>query len=151
MKVLGTSKILMTTRTRTVPTEAIVTTNLAHPVLLSWHDLIRLKVIDENFPLSANTVTTSTRLEILDAYPTVFQDTLDSKPMLTEKVHLFLKPNAVPYRVSAARQIPLRFREPAEACIKELLAKQVITPCHTPTEWCSPAFFVVKPLSLIHI
>ena len=90
MQVLGTSKILMITRSRTVPTEAIVTTNLAHPVLLSWHDLIRLKVIDENFPLSANTVTTSTRLEILDAYPTVFQDTLDSKPMLTEKVHLFL-------------------------------------------------------------
>ena len=65
--------------------------------------------------------------------------------MLTEKVHLFLKPNAVPYRVSAAKQIPLRFREPAEACIKELLAKNVITLCHTPTEWCSPAFFVVKP------
>ena len=36
-------------------------------------------------------------------------------------------------------------QEPAEACIKELLAKKVITPCHTPTEWCSPAFFVVKP------
>ena len=60
--------------------------------------------------------------------------------MLTEKV-----PNAVPYRVSAASQIPLRSREPAEACIKELLAKNIITPCHTPTEWCSPAFFVVKP------
>ena len=122
MKVLGTSKILMITRSRTVPTEAIVTTNLAHPVLLSWHDLIRLKVIDEHFPLSATTVAINTRLDILDAYPTVFQDSLDSTPMLTEKVHLFLKPNAVPYRVSAARQIPLRFREPAEACIKELLA-----------------------------
>ena len=57
MQVLGTSKILMITRSRTVPTEAMVTTNLAHPVLFSWHDLIRLKVIDENFPLSANTVT----------------------------------------------------------------------------------------------
>ena len=29
--------------------------------------------------------------------------------------------------------------------MKELLAKQVITPCHEPTEWCSPAFFVGKP------
>ena len=106
MQVIGTSKILMITRSRTVPTEAIVTTNLAHPVLLSWHDLIRLKVIDGKFPLSANTVTTSTRLEILDTYPTVFQDTLDNNPMLTEKVHLFLKPNGVPFRVSAARQIP---------------------------------------------
>ena len=113
MQVLGSSKILMTTRSRTVKTEALVTTNLAHPVLLSWHDLIRLKVINENFPQSANSVTTATRLQILNTYSTVFQDTLDSRPMLTEKVHLFLKPNAVPYRVSAARQIPLRFREPA--------------------------------------
>ena len=51
MQVLGSSKILMIARSRTVPTEALVTTNLAHPVLLSWHDLIRLKVINENFCL----------------------------------------------------------------------------------------------------
>ena len=69
----------------------------------------------------------------------------DAEPMLFEKVHLFLKPNATPYHTSAARQIPLRFREPAEACIKELLKKNVITPCHEPTEWSSPAFFVVTP------
>ena len=93
MKVLGTTKILMTTRTRTVPTEAIVTTNLAHPVLLSWHDLIRLKVIDENFPLSANIVVINTRLEILDAYPTVFQDSLDSNPMPVSYTHLTLPTN----------------------------------------------------------
>ena len=60
-------------------------------------------------------------------------------------MHLFLKSNAIPYRVSAARQIPLKFKEPAEACINELLNKKVITPCHTPTEWCAPPFFVVKP------
>ena len=52
---------------------------------------------------------------------------------------------ATPFRVSAARQIPLQFREPAEACVKELLAKNVITSCHEPTEWCSPALFVAKP------
>ena len=65
--------------------------------------------------------------------------------MLSKQVHLFLKPYATPYCVSAGQQIPLRFREPAEACVKELLAKKVITPSHEPTEWCSPAFFVVKP------
>ena len=74
---------MMTTRTRTVPTEAIVTTNLAHPVLLSWHDLIRLKVIDENFPLSATIVAVNTRLDILDAYPTVFKGYLTSLWPLT--------------------------------------------------------------------
>ena len=118
MQVLGSSKVIMYTKSRSIKTEALVTTNLAYPVLLSWHDLIRLKIIDEHFPQTANSVTTSTRLQILDKYPTVFKDNVDSKPMLTEKVHLFLKPNAVPYRVSAARQIPLRFREPAETCIK---------------------------------
>ena len=87
---LGSSKILMKTRSRTIKTETLVTTNLAHPVLLSWHDLIRLKVIDENFPQSANSVITNICLQILDSYPSVFQDTLDSKPMLTEKVNLFL-------------------------------------------------------------
>ena len=59
MQVLRSSKIIMKTKSRSIKTEALVTTNLAHPVLLSWHDLIRLKVIDENFPQSANSVTTT--------------------------------------------------------------------------------------------
>ena len=88
----------MYTKTKSIKTEALVTTNLAHPVLLSWHDLIRLKVIDEHFPQTSNSVTTTICLQILDKYSTVFQDTLDNKLMLTEKVHLFLKPNAVPYQ-----------------------------------------------------
>ena len=98
MQVLGSSKVIMNKKSRPIKTEALVTTNLAHPVLPSWHDLIRLKVIDEHFHQTANSVTTTTRLEILDKYSTVFKDTLDNKPMLTEKVHIFLKPNAVPYR-----------------------------------------------------
>ena len=56
MQVLGSSKIIMKTRSRTIKTEALVNTNLAHPVLVSWQDLIRLKVIDENFPQSAEKV-----------------------------------------------------------------------------------------------
>ena len=145
MQVLGSSKMILNTKSRSIKTEALITTNLAHPVLLSWHDLIRLGVIDEHFPQTVNSVTMSTRLQILDKYPNVFKDTLDQNPMITEKVHLYIKPNTVLYRVSAARQIPLIFREPAEVCIKELLSKQGITPCHTPMEWCSRTFFVVKP------
>ena len=78
MQVLGSSKVIMYTKSRSIKTEALVTTNLAHAVLLSWHDQIRLKVIDEHFPQTANSVTTSTRLQILDKYPTVFKDNLDN-------------------------------------------------------------------------
>jgi len=146
MTVLGSSQMALVTRTGTVFSKALVTSNLAHPVLLSWHDLIRLGVINNTFPRpSALSVETSSRFDILRQFPKVFKDELSITPMKSEEVHLHLKPNATPFRVSAARQIPLRFRDPAEKCIKELLAKQVITPCHEPTEWCSPAFFVVKP------
>ena len=73
MQVLGSSRVIMHTISRSIKTEALVTTNLAHPVLLSWHDLIRLNVIDEHFPQTVNSVTTSTRLRILDQIPHSFQ------------------------------------------------------------------------------
>ena len=64
--------------------------------------------------------------------------------MHTDPVHIHLKDDAIPFCVSLGRQIPLCFREPENACIQELIKKKVIAPCHIPTEWCSPAFFVVK-------
>ena len=126
MKVLGSSHIILKTKSANIKTEALVTTNLAHPMLLSWHGLLKLKIIDKQFPnRTVLFVESSTHLEILDRYQSIFKDNLDSKPMLSKKVHLFLKPNATPYRVSAARQISLRCREPAEAYIKELLENNV--------------------------
>ena len=81
---------------------------------------------------------------MFNQFPTVFRDQLNHDPMKTEPVEIKLKPNAIPFRISVARQIPLRFVEPAEKAIQELLQKGVITPCTDPTDWCSPAFFVVK-------
>ena len=46
--------------------------------------------------------------------------------------------------MSVARQIPLRFRKPADDAIQQLLDNKVIAKCDEPTEWCSPEFFVVK-------
>ena len=82
--------------------------------------------------------------QTLAAYPTVFRDAITETPMVGASVHIHLKPNAVPFRISVARQIPLRFQAPAEQSIKQLLDAHIITPCDTPAEWCSPGFFVVK-------
>ena len=144
--VLGSANVIFSTSTCNVPSTVLVATDMTHPVLLSWHDMIKLVIIPASFPWpTAASVESSVREQILSAFPSVFSDELGVKPMNSEKVHLHLKDNAIPYRVSAARQIPLRFKEPAEACVKELLNKGVITPCHEPSEWCSPGFFVVKP------
>ena len=59
-------------------------------------------------------------------------------------VHIHLTPDAVPFRMSVAKQIPLRFTPPAEAAINNLLENGVIFRCTKPTELCSPGFFVPK-------
>ena len=60
------------------------------------------------------------------------------------EVHIHLLPNAIPFRISVARQIPLRFTAPAEAAINNLLENGIIVRCQEPTDWCSPGFFVPK-------
>ena len=57
---------------------------------------------------------------------------------------IYLKDNAIPYHVSAPRSIPLRFQEPANSEIARHINSGVIIPCEEPTEWCSPAFFILK-------
>ena len=50
----------------------------------------------------------------------------------------------VSYRVSTARQVPLRFQTMAEQIVTNLVKAQVIDLEVNPTEWCAPAFFVPK-------
>ena len=64
--------------------------------------------------------------------------------MCAQRMKIFLKDNAVPYRVSAPRPIPLRFQEPAASKIAKHIASGIIVQCDEPTDWCSPAFFVPK-------
>ena len=64
--------------------------------------------------------------------------------MCAQKMKIYLKQNAIPYRVSAPLPIPLRFQEPANSEIACYIASGVTIPCDEPTEWCSPAFFVPK-------
>ena len=109
-------------------------------------DLKKLHVIPESFPAVVAAVTTYTDIitKTIAAFPQVFSDTLDERPMCTESMKIYLKENAVPYRVSAPRPIPLRFQGPANSEIEKYIKSGIITPCDKPTDWCSPAFFVPK-------
>ena len=130
-------------------TFAIVARGVSHQALISWHDLKYLGVISQNFPDAQCSATSTVQLrdQILSAFPTVFGDSITETPMVGEPVHIHLKENAVPFRISVARQIPLRFQEAAETSIKQLLDAKIITRCDTPTEWCSPGFFVLKVMA----
>ena len=127
-------------------TYAIVATGVSHPALISWHDLKYLGVISSTFPNAICSLVTPTQLRdnILNKFPTVFRDTITEAPMTGKPVHIHIKPNAVPFRISVARQIPLRFQDLAEKSIQHLLDSKIITKSDTPTEWSSPGFFTTR-------
>ena len=64
--------------------------------------------------------------------------------MCAQRMKFFLKDNAVSYRMSAPRPIPVRSQEPAASEITNHIASGIIVQCDEPTDWCSPAFFVPK-------
>ena len=64
--------------------------------------------------------------------------------MNVPKISIHLTENYVPYRISTARQVPLRFTDPAEKVVSDLITARVLMPVSEPTEWCAPAFFVPK-------
>ena len=65
--------------------------------------------------------------------------------MNVPKMKIVLSENAVPYRVSTVRQVPLRFQSAANKTVDDLVRSKVIIPEDDPQDWCALGFFVPKP------
>ena len=91
-------------------------------MLVAWHDLQPLKEIPHNFPERIS-VAMSKELTtgIMQEFPTVFRDKLGELPMNVPKMKIVLTENAVPYRISTSRQVPLIFRRAAEKTVDDLV------------------------------
>ena len=50
MKVDGSSDVILRSNTTSTSTTALVSPELKHTILVSWHDLISLGVIPDSFP-----------------------------------------------------------------------------------------------------
>ena len=142
MTLLGEAETVQCNDRHSVRTVVLVASDLNHSALIGWQDLQKLRVIPASFPAVAAVARCYSELKTktLAAFPDVFSDTLDSRPMCAQKMKIYFKDNCVPYRVSAPRPIPLRFQEPANAEIAKYIASGIIAPCDAPKEWCSPAF-----------
>ena len=146
MNLLGEAETVLCNDKHSARTVVLVASDLNHSALIGWQDLQKLRVIPASFPAVAAVARcySDLKTKTLAAFPNVFSDTLDNRPMCAQRMKIYLKDNSVPYRVSAPRPIPLRFQEPASAEIAKYIASGIISPCDAPTEWCSPAFFVPK-------
>ena len=84
-------------------------------------------------------------LDIMKEFPNVFRETLGERPMNMPQMKIVLSENAVPFRVSTARQVPLRFQKAADKTVDDLVCLKVIVPEDDAQDWCALGFFVPKP------
>ena len=73
-------------------------------------------------------------------FPNVFRKKLGELPMNVPKMKILLSENAVPYRVSRARQALLRFQKATEKTVDVLVRSKVIVPEDDPQNWCALGF-----------
>ncbi len=132
-------------------TSVLIADNIGDTMLVAWHDLQDLDIITRNFPARIRSVTPSLTMlkqmasQLMGEFPSVFKDELSESPMNVPEMKIYLTEKNVPFRVSTARQVPLRFQEAADKAVSDLLAAKVITREVEPQPWCAPGFWVPKP------
>ena len=105
--------------------------------------------IEDNMLISYQDLTYTVSADIMESikhnFSDVMNDRLNPVPMKTDKPMLInLKENAKPLKVLAARRVPKRYEEPAEAAIEDLIKKGVLKRVSDVTDWGSPGFFIAK-------
>ena len=139
-----------------VDVEALVSNDLTQEILISWHHLKKMGILEEDFPynsVSARTTIleedTSDNIDkVKKDFDDVFNDKLgrSSGSMKGPPARVELKKGDIkPHKVFTARQTPIHLREKADDLVKELLEAGVIVPETEPTDWCAAGHFLLKP------
>ena len=100
-------------------------------MLVAWHDLQPLEVISPNFPARISaTVSKELTTDIMKEFPALCRDKFCELPMNVPKMKIVLAENAVPFKVSTSRQVPLRLQKTADKTVfsKVLTRFQTIPP-----------------------
>ena len=86
MTLLGEANVVLCNERHSVRTTVLVASELNHTALIGWQDLQKLRVIPASFPAIAAAAScySSLKTKILSAFPDVFSDTLDSRPMCAQ-------------------------------------------------------------------
>ena len=147
MRCEGTVTLTASAGANVSPIDAVVSSELSSEILLSWHDLIALGVIEKDFP-NARTcqVTHNDSLErIKEDYADVLANTLGNRTIHGEPMKIQLKDeNVRPYKCLTARPVPIHWTKGTDRHLDELLDNDILEPVFHVTQWISPGFFVPK-------
>ena len=146
----GKTLFILRRKKRFAKIDALFVEDLNHPLLISWNDCIRLKLIAAKFPLDGdddsksksydtNMVNTSqistfkksshsdNKSKLLNEFDDVIHDFLYPVPMKSPPMHIHLNNRKEkPLRISTARQIQKHLQADAKAAVQNLLQKGVI-------------------------
>ena len=157
----GNIVVKMTTQGVTTTVDALVTSDLHDEILVSWGDLKKLRVLPQNFPnvikenktaqmqIAASDPNAPDSLEKIKLeFADVLSDKLNGSVMKGEpmKIHLTKGP-ITPKKTLTAKQTELHLQAAAAKAVDEFVREGIIEPVDTPTDWCSPGFFVPKEQS----
>ena len=137
LNIVGESNVCLTFDGLKHETAILIALDLGgDSMLVSWHDLQPLEIISPSFPARILAgVGRELVSDIMKEFPNVFRDKLGQLPMNVPKMRIVLSENAIPFRVSTARQVPLRFQEPANRTVEDLVKSKVIIREDDPQDW----------------
>ena len=147
----------------------LVSSSITDDLIISWHDLRELGVIDDDFPRIGSckcrlrslrgkrksdvTVDSiSTHAADLDQdlasiradYGDVLTTRLPARPMPNVRMKIDLVEGAIPRKVTTTKRIPIHWQKEANAYIESLIQDGIISPVNETTDWVSPGFVVQK-------
>ena len=93
MHLLGEADAVLCNEKHSATSTVLVARHINHSALISWMDLQKLCVIPKSFPAVAAAVSAynDIKTKTIAAYPHIFSDSLDNKPMCAEKMKIFLR------------------------------------------------------------
>ena len=146
LNIVGESNVCFTFDGIKHETAVLVASDLGEDsMLVAWHDLQPLEIISPNFPARISVALgKELALDIMKEFPNVFREKLGELPMNVPKMKIVLSENAVLFRVSRTRQVPLRFQSAANKTVDDLVRSKVIIPEDDPQDWYALGFFVPK-------
>ena len=108
MTLLGEADVVLCNDKHSVRTTVLVASELNHTALIGWQDLQKLRIIPASFPAIAAVARCYNELKTktLSAFPDVFSDTLDSRPMCAQLMKIYLGQLCAIQGVSTASHTP---------------------------------------------
>ena len=85
VKALGAAKVHIASKSTLTNSTVIVAVGMLNPALISWHDMIHLKIPPSQFPTFTAALSSSSIQDyVFNKFPEVFQNSPRVKPMKTD-------------------------------------------------------------------